>query len=199
MRATLIAALIALTASSVAQALSIGRMPPHKSENACPLVAGLFRQIIAGKTEPQNSKKMSIDDLMLSAMSGGSSFFSSGLSIITDDLGKVSADEMPALTSSLSSNDGKPDSRPAKLEELRLIAKSEQDPLYIAVLSRDRWENFRYTDMDGMGQSETLSPGYEEQRSFWIVQFSSNRIMTLREADETYTLAYRNEAPNVCR
>jgi hypothetical protein len=198
-RAALIAALVAFTLPSAAQALSIGRMPPHKSEDACPLVAGLFRQIVAGKTEPQSPKKMSIDDLMLSNMSGGSSFFSSGLSIITDDLGKVSADEMPTLASSLSSNDGKPDSRPAKLEELRLIAKSEHDPLYIAVLSRDRWENIRYTDMDGMGYSEKLPPGFEERRSFWIVRFSSNRIMTLREADETYSLAYRNEAPNVCR
>jgi hypothetical protein len=199
MRAALIAATALFTVPSAAQALSIGRALPHKSDYACPLVAGLFRQIVAGKTEPQNPKKLSTDDLMLSTMSGGSSFFSSGLSIITDDLGKVSRDEMPTLTISLSTHDGKPDSRPAKLEELRLIRKDEHSPLYVAVLSRSQWENDRYTEMDGMGSSEKLPPGYEERRSFWVVGFWSNRIMTLREADETGALAYRNDVPNVCR
>ena len=199
MRAALTAALAACALPSAVLALSIAAAPPHKVDYACSLVSGLFRQIVAGKTSPETLEKLPLDDLMLSNMSGLRSFFSGGLSIITDDLGKVSAEEMSALSSNLSSHDSKPDSRPAKLEELRLVAKDEHNPIYVAVLSRDRWENVRYTDMDGMGYSEKLPPGYEEQRSFWLVRFRSNQIMSLREADETYGLAYRDRAPNVCR
>lgn len=199
MRTALAVALATCALPSMAQALSIASLPPHKTEEACFLVSSLFKKIVAGNTTVGADAKRSTEDFLITSVSGRTSFFDGRLSIITDALGKVSADEMPALTSSLSSHDGKPDSRPATLEELRLVAKDEHNPLYIAVLSRDRWENERETDMDGMGQTERLPPGYEPHRSFWIVEFSSNQITTLREAGETYQLAYRNGAPNVCR
>lgn len=177
MRAALIAGLAACALPATAQALSITSLPPHKSDRACVIVDQFFRDIIGGKAGD----------------------FDLGVSIITDELGEVDVGEIAALTWSLSSHDGKSDSRPAKIEELRLIAKDDHNPLYVAVVSRSRWEKNRYTDMDGMGEQEALPPGYEENRSFWIVEFSSNSVETLREAREIYKLAYRDEAPNVCR
>lgn len=177
MRTALSAALVVFTVPAAAQALSIGSLPPHKSDRACAVVGQFFREILDGKAGD----------------------FDLGVSIITDELGEVDDDEIAALTRSLSSHDDKPDSRPAKLKELRLIAKDEHSPLYVAVLSRDQWEKNRYTDMDGMGMQEILPPSYEERRSFWIVEFSSNSVETLREAGETYQLAYRDDVPNVCR
>lgn len=176
MRCYLAVALFACAMPSMAQALSIVSLPPHKTDRACAIAGQFLRDIIGGKAGE----------------------FDLGVSIVTDELGKVDDEEIGALTRSLSSHDGKPDPRPAKVEELRLIAKDEHSPLYVAVVSRSRWEKNRYTDMDGMGEQKTLPPGYEERRSFWIVEFSSNSVETFREAGEAYQLAYRDEAPNVC-
>jgi hypothetical protein len=180
------------------QALSIGSLPPHRPENACAATNTLLRRIITTKTSDEAPGKQSKNDLSVLEMSDDEAFFD-GIEIVTDELGRVDDDEMPALAKSMSSHDGKPDKRVAKVDELRLIVNDKAEPLYVAVILRERWEKTRYTEMDGMGFTEALPPGYEERRSFWIVEFRSNRIETFREAGEMYKLAYRNDAPNLCR
>jgi hypothetical protein len=173
---------LSLAFAAPAAATSIVAIPPHKPERACGALAGLLQGL-------GTAERPRLTDLLL------------GLQITTDELGSVRWEEWDALIASLRTHNGKPDQRPMRVVSLRRIDDGHEKTaaLYVATIERERWELKRY-----MGDDDMLMPLYEPDphfeahSEFWIVGFSGNRIVSLREAGELYPIAFGKDRQD-CR
>jgi hypothetical protein len=124
-----------------------------------------------------------------------------GLQITTDDLGSVGWEEWDALIASLRTHNGKADQRPMRVQSLRRIDDGHEKTaaIYVAAIERERWELKRYVgDDDMLMPVYEPDPHFEAHSEFWIIRFSDNRIVSLREADELYPIAFGEDRQD-CR
>jgi hypothetical protein len=174
MRAALGMLVVAVVATP-ADALSIVARRAHTTDRACAATKDFLAHILDGR-----SKALPL-----------------GIRIQSDALGTVQYDQREAFSTSLTENDGKRDRVSAKVNALVAIHSDKFDPLYLAVIERDRWQAQRYFE-DADGEAEQLPPAYETHHSFWLVTFSSDEISSFREVGELYPLAFSGKFRDVC-
>ncbi len=173
---------LSLAFAAPAAATSIVAIPPHKPERACSAVAGILEGL-------GTAERPRLTDILM------------GLQIATDELGSVKWEEWDGLIASLRTHNGKPDQKPMRLESLRRIDDGHDKTvaLYVATIERDRWELKRYIGDDGMLMPVfEPDPHFETAREFWIIGFSGNRVVSLREAGELYPIAFDEDRQD-CR
>lgn len=167
----IIAAALAVAAlAPPAAATSIYTPPPHNADRACGALAGLLARLAT-------AERRELTDLLL------------GMRVTTDALGRVQGAEWDALLAELRTHNGKPDKRPMRLTALHRIDDRDRKnaALYVAMVERERWELHRYAGDDGMLMPiYEPHPHYETAPGFWIVVFSGNQVVSLREAGELY-------------
>ncbi|WP_447756880.1 hypothetical protein [Sphingopyxis fribergensis] len=165
-----IAALLPL--APPAAATSLVAIPPHKPARACGIVAGMVDRLAT-------AERRDLADLL------------PAMQVTTDALGRVQSAEWDALLAGLRTHNGQRDKVPMRLVALRRIDDRNEPTvaLYVARVERERWELQRYMGDDGMLMPVyEPDPHYETAHHVWLVGFSGNRAVSLREADELYVL-----------
>lgn len=99
----------------------------------------------------------------------------------TDRLGTVEYDEHAAFVKKMTSSEGRQDKSPIQLTDVWPVGEqkdSKTRALYVIGLQRDQWHDEREASFDPM---ETEPEGFDLTPSYWLVEFSENRIVTIRE------------------
>jgi len=99
----------------------------------------------------------------------------------SEKFGIVDYDEQKAFVTSMTSSEGRPDRSPIQLTFVWPVGKYKDDKtraLYVIGLQRDMWHQERETALDPM---ETEPAGFDLMPSYWLVEFSEHRIVTMRE------------------
>lgn len=99
----------------------------------------------------------------------------------SDKFGTVEYDEHPAFVKSMTTSEGRQDKSPIQLTFVWPVGKRKDDKsraLYVIRLQRDKWHNEREASFDPM---QTEPEGFDLTPSYWLVEFSENRIVTMRE------------------
>jgi hypothetical protein len=155
-----------------AAATSVVATPPHRSDRACALAAGILAGLVANKS-PRANELLAVR-------------------VTTDALGTTTWEDKDALAAELGSQNGKPDRVPPRLLTLRRLddGGDKTHAIYVAMVERDRWELARYVGDDGLLMPIfEADPHYELRSDAWLVTFRDNQVATLREAGELWPLA----------
>ena len=99
----------------------------------------------------------------------------------SDKFGTVEYDEQTAFVKSMTSSEGRPDRSPIQLTFVWPVGKQKDDKsraLYVISLERDKWHKEREMSLDPM---QTEPEGFDFTPSYWLVEFSENHIVTMRE------------------
>ena len=146
-----------LPAGQVA-ATSIVALRPHNPARACPAIETAVAEMTGQKprTEPWPI-------------------------YYSDEFGTVEYDEHIAFVKSMTTSERRPDRSPIQLTFAWPVGKQEDDKsraLYVISLHRDKWHKEREVSFDPM---QTEPEGFDFAPSYWLVEFSENRIVTMRE------------------
>lgn len=145
-------------AAAAAGATSWVTIPPHAPSSAC-------RAILSAVDEMTGRKPRS--DLW-------PLFYS-------DQFGHVEYGEQEAFIRAMTTAEGKPDNSPLAVTGVWPVGKREPTDakaLYVVGLQRDRWFPEHENSFDPM-QMEPA--GFQIETSYWLVAFSGDRIIEMRE------------------
>lgn len=99
----------------------------------------------------------------------------------SDEFGTVEYNEQAAFVKSMTSSEGRQDKAPIELSSVWPVGKRKDDKaraLYVIGLERNKWHNEREAAFDPM---QMEPEGFYPTPSYWLVEFSENRIVTMRE------------------
>lgn len=101
--------------------------------------------------------------------------------IYSEEFGTVEYDEYADFVKSMTASEGRADKSPIQLNTVWPVGKRKDNKaraLYVVGLQRDQWHNERASSFDPM---QTEPEGFEPTPSYWLVEFSENRIVTMHE------------------
>lgn len=99
----------------------------------------------------------------------------------SDEFGFVDYGEHAAFIQSMVSSRGRPDRSPIELTDVWTIEHHDTNKakaLYVIRLERDQWHDEREAFFDPM---QTEPEGFDLTPSYWLVEFSENRVIAMRE------------------
>jgi hypothetical protein len=99
----------------------------------------------------------------------------------SETFGIVEYEERAAFVKSMTSSDDRLDKSPIQLDNVWPVGKRKDDKaaaLYVIRLERVQWHKERESSFDPM---QIEPEGFESTPSCWLVEFSENRIVTMRE------------------
>ncbi|MEO6360950.1 MAG: hypothetical protein ABIO43_10310 [Sphingomicrobium sp.] len=150
--------MFSLLFSTEGTATSWVKIPPHKPSEACEAIEAAVAEMTGKK--PQSS----LWPLYYS-----------------DDFGHVESGERPAFIRSMTTAEGRRDNAPIQITMVWPVGKrkaSDAKALYVVGLERDKWYPEREGSFDPM---QTEPAGYQIDNSYWLVAFSADRIIEVRE------------------
>jgi len=156
LRWTLVAA--SLVMLSTAQATSWVKIPPHDPSKACATIETAVAQMTGAKPD-----------------------FDLWPLYFSDDFGHVEFGERAAFIRSMTSAHDKPDNKPLRITMVWPVGKrkaKDAKALYVIGLQRDRW----FPEREGSFDPMQIEPaGYQIDTSYWLVTFSGQNILEVRE------------------
>jgi hypothetical protein len=163
MRFSNFAFVLTLSALSVAtsgqvEATSIVSLRPHDPARACPAIEAAVAEMTGQKPRAEPWPIY-----------------------YSEKFGIVEYDEQADFIKSMTSSKGRLDKSPVQLTFVWPVGKRKDNntrALYVIGLERDQWHNERESSFDLM---QIEPEGFELTPSYWLVEFSENRIVTMRQ------------------
>lgn len=143
--------------ASASHATSWVKIPPHDPSRACPTIQAAVAQMVGKKP------------------------FDIWPLYYNDEFGHVEYQERAAFVSSMTTAHGQPDKTPLRITMVWPVGKRKtKDPkaLYVVGIQRYRWFPERQGSFDPM---QIEPAGYEIDTSYWLVRFSGQNILEMRE------------------